>query len=231
MTFWNGEAYRMCTLGADPKQTFVVLGNVFLTSPEYQGFGRTDSAYLTDLYVAFLSRLPDSGGLTYWTGQLAQGMPRSILANSFLFAPEFSTTMQQVFGVAPSRAEVYMVLNLYGGLLHRLPDSGGFAYWVGQMRNAQCVGAAAVAQVIDQVSAQFIGSPEYASLNRTNSGYVQDLYYAMLQRGGDLAGFSFWVAQLGNGTLNRAQVRQQFLATPEMQAQINAVAAQGCLPP
>ena len=39
-------------------------------------------------------------------------------------------------------------------------------------------------------------SPEYASRNRTNSEYVQDLYYAFLQRGGDLAGFNFWVNAL-----------------------------------
>jgi len=121
-------------------------------------------------------------------------------------------------------------MNLYGGMLHRLPDSGGFAYWVGQMRSAQCVNATAVAQVIDQITAQFIGSVEYAGLGRTNSGFVQDLYYAMLQRGGDLAGFNFWVTQIANGSLPREQVRQQFLASPEMQAQINAIAAQGCLP-
>jgi hypothetical protein len=229
-TYWSGEAYRLCTLGVDPKQNFIVLGNVFLTSAEYSGLGRSDSAFVTDLYVAFLNRAPDGGGLAYWTGQLAQGMPRSIVANSFLFAPEFSTAMQQVFGTAPSRAEVYTVMNLYGGLLHRLPDSGGFTYWVEQMRAAQCVSAAAVAQVIDQITSQFIGSAEYAGLNRTDSGFVQDLYYAMLQRGGDLAGFNFWVTQRANGTLTRAQVRQQFLAASEMQAQINAVAAQGCAP-
>jgi hypothetical protein len=228
--FWSGEAYRMCTLGVDPKQNFVVLGNVFLTSPEYLAFGRSDSNYITDLYVAFLNRTPDSGGLAYWTGQLAQGLPRSIAANSFLFSPEFSATMQQVFGTVPARAEVYTVVNLYGGLLHRLPDSTGFAYWIGQMRAAQCVSPAAVGQVIDQISSQFIASPEYTALNRSNSGYVQDLYYAMLQRGGDLPGFNYWLTQLNGGTSTRAQLRAQFLASPEMQAQINAVAAQGCLP-
>ena len=85
--------------------------------------------------------------------------------------------------------------------------------------------------MIDQISSQFIASPEYTALSRTNSGFVQDLYYAMLQRGGDLPGFNYWLAQLNGGTRTRAQVRAQFLASPEMQAQINAVAAQGCLPP
>ena len=138
-TYWSNEAYRLCTLGVDPKQNFLVLGNVFLTSSEYLAFRRNDSNYVTDLYIAFLSRTPDSSGLAYWTGQLAQGLPRSIVANSFLFSPEFSATMQQVFGTTPARAEIYTVVNLYGGLLHRFPDTGGFNYWIGQIRAAQCV--------------------------------------------------------------------------------------------
>ena len=87
-----------------------------------------------------------------------------------------------------------------------------------------------MAQVIAEVLSQFVDSAEYAARNTTDSQYVEDLYYALLQRGSELAGFSFWVAQLTNGTMNRAQVRQQFLTSPEMQAQITAVAAQGCVP-
>ena len=63
--FWASEAARICALGVDPVQTFLVLGNVFVNSPEYQGFGRSDAAFVsTDLYVAFLGRVPDSGGLS-----------------------------------------------------------------------------------------------------------------------------------------------------------------------
>jgi len=50
----------------------------------------------------------------------------------------------------------------------------------------------------------------------------------LLQRGGDLAGFNFWVNQITSGAQTRDQVRQQFLQSPEMQTQAAAIAAQGC---
>jgi hypothetical protein len=87
-----------------------------------------------------------------------------------------------------------------------------------------------VTATINDVSGQFVNSGEYIGRGTSNSQFVDDLYYAMLQRGGDLAGFDAWVSQLNNGTLSRDQVRQQFLNSTEMQAQSAAIAAQGCLP-
>jgi alpha/beta superfamily hydrolase len=63
----------------------------------------------------------------------------------------------------------------------------------------------------------------------TNSQYVVDLYYALLQRGAETAGYNYWVGQLNGSSLTREQERQQFLTSPEMQAQSAAIAAQGCL--
>src|SRR5207245_1949881 len=107
----------------------------------------------------------------------------------------------------------------------------GYTYWTGQFQLSQCATnpTLAVQQQVDDVSAQFLNSGEYVARNRSNGEYVQDLYYAMLQRGGDLAGFNYWVAQLDAG-MTRDQLRQQFLTSPEMQAQSSAIAAQGCLP-
>ena len=48
-------------------------------------------------------------------------------------------------------------------------------------------------------------------------------------RGDDLAGYNYWVGQLNGGLLSREQVRQQFLASAEMQAQSAAI-AMGCRP-
>ena len=39
------------------------------------------------------------------------------------------------------------------------------------------------------MSGQIITSPEYLARATTNSQYVQDLYYALPQRGGDNSGF------------------------------------------
>ena len=92
--FWMGEANRLCLLGIDPKQAFLVLGAVFFNSPEYLGLNRDNNQFVTDTYLATLSRLPDAGGLAYWSGQIVSGLPRSIVLNTFLFAPEFNAAMQ-----------------------------------------------------------------------------------------------------------------------------------------
>ena len=129
--FWMSEADRLCALGADPKETFVVMANVFFNTPEYLAFNRDDNGFVTDLYNTFFSRLPDAAGLSYWLGQLAAGMPRNNVMNSFLFSPEFTTTMNAAFPGQTARAETYLVLNLYGGLFRRLADTGGYTYWTG----------------------------------------------------------------------------------------------------
>jgi hypothetical protein len=86
-----------------------------------------------------------------------------------------------------------------------------------------------VTATIDAVSSQFQGSAEFATRGTGNGQFVDDLYYAMLQRGGDMSGFNYWLGQLSAG-VTRDQVRQRFLGSPEMQAQSAAIAAQGCLP-
>ena len=230
--YWVSEADRLCGLGADPKEAFFLMANTFYNSLEYLAFNRDATGFVTDNYITFYGRLPDAGGLSYWTGQIAAGMPRNIVMSSFLFSPEFTATMNGVFPGRTARAETYLTLNLFGGFFRRLADSAGYTFWDGQFRTAQCNAspAAAVQGIIDTVSSQFLASPEYAARGTTNSQYVQDLYYALLQRGGDLPGFNFWVGQLTGGVQSRGQVRQQFLVSPEMQVQSAAIAAQGCLP-
>ncbi len=228
--YWLGEADRLCALGVDPKETFFLLADTFYNSPEYLAFNRDNSGFVTDLYITFFGRLPDYGGLSYWMYELTIGMTRNNVMASFLFSPEFKATMNGLFPGRTARAETYLTMNLYGGLLRRLADSAGYTYWDGQFRLAECGTnpASAVTATIDAVSSQFLSSAEYVARATSNSQFVDDLYYAMLQRGGDLEGFNFWVGQLIAG-VTRDQLRQQFLTSPEMQAQSAAIAAQGCL--
>ena len=189
----------------------------------------SDRQYVTDLYETFFRRSPDSGGLAYWTGQLAQGMPRSIVLFAFLFSPEFGSYMQGLFGNTSGRAESYAVVDFYRGFLNRLPDSDGFNYWLSRFRSAQCQGAAAVSSQVNSISSQFLSSGEYLNRNRTNRDYVADLYYAFLRRGGDLNGFNYWTNQLGSGSQTREQLRLQFLNSAEFQNRVTQVINQGCM--
>jgi hypothetical protein len=226
--YWEGEAARMQALGVDVKEAYMVMAGYFFSSAEYLAKNSSDSQYVTDLYQTFFNRAPDASGLGYWTGQLASGLPRSIVMYGFLFAPEFGQFMTGLFGNTTSRAEVYIVMDFFRGVLNRLPDSAGYAYWLGQFRAAQCAGAGSVYAAANSISAQFLYGSEYLGRGRTSSEYASDLYYAFLRRGGDLPGVSYWINRLNSAIETREQLRVDFINTPEFSARVNAVIAQGC---
>jgi hypothetical protein len=228
--FWQGQAASLQAQQASINETWFAMAMSFYGSAEYLAFGRDDAGFVTDLYTTFFNRPPDSGGLGFWTSQLAAGMPREVVLAAFMFSSEFATFAQAIFGNIGARAEVTMAGDFYRGLLARLPDSGGLTFWVNQFRTAQCTGAAAgVAAQANAISQQFLASGEYLSRARSNAQYVGDLYNAFLRRGGDLAGVQFWIQQLGSG-MPREQVRQSFAASAEFQGRIANVVAQGCAP-
>ena len=226
--FWESEATRMQGLGVDVKEAYMVMAGYFFSSSEYLAKNTSDTQYVTDLYNTFFNRAPDAGGLSYWTNQIAAGLPRSIVMYGFLFSPEFNTFMTGLFGNTGSRAEVYVVVDFYRGILNRLPDTSGFNSWLTQFRTAQCAGPGPVYTAVDQISSSFIYSSEYLGRNRTNAEYVGDLYYAFLRRGGDLAGVNFWINQLTSAAETREQLRRDFINTPEFNGRVNAIIAQGC---
>lgn len=227
LAFWQGEIERSQTLGVDVQEAFRVMAGQFFTSPEYLGRNTSGTQYITDLYHTFFNREPDSGGLSYWNGQLAAGSPRSLVLFHFLFSPEFASYMQGLFGNTASRGEVYAVIDFYRGFLNRLPDTNGFNYWLGRFRVAQCQGATAVVAEVDAISRQFLASAEYTNRRRSNRDFVADLYYAFLRRGGDLNGFNFWVNQLNSRT--RDQVRRDFIQSAEFQGRVQQIINQGCV--
>jgi glucose/arabinose dehydrogenase len=227
--FWEGEMVRLPSLGANVNETWYAMATFFYFSPEYTAFNRDDAGFVTDLYNTFFNRPPDGGGLAFWTGQLAQGMPREVVLVAFMFSNEFQTFTQAIFGNVQARKEVDTVGDFYRGLLSRLPDDGGFNGWVSQFRAAQCAGAGAVYAAVESISAGFANGGEYTARNRTNAQYVGDLYNAFLRRGGDLGGVQYWIGQLDGGVPRNA-IRQQFIASPEFSNRVNAIVAEGCVP-
>lgn len=229
LDYWHTEILRLQGLGIDIQEAFRVMAGWFFTSTEYLGKNPSDTQYVTDLYLTFFNRAPDSSGLGYWSGQLGAGLPRSVLLFAFLFSPEFGSYMQGLIGNTASRGEINAVVDFYRGFLNRLPDSSGFNYWLGRFRTAQCQGAAAINTEVNDISRQYLVSAEYIGRQRDNSGYVADLYYAFLRRGGDLGGFNYWVTQLNSGSRSREQVRQDFAQSPEFQSRVQQIISAGCI--
>jgi hypothetical protein len=226
--FWESEATRLSGLGANVNETWFAMATFFYFSGEYTAFNRNDTEFVTDLYNTFFNRGPDAGGLAFWTGQIAAGVPREIILVSFMFSNEFQTFTQGIFGNTAARKEVDTVVDFYRGALSRLPDTGGFNFWVQQFRTAQCQGAGAVNTQVESISSSFFNSGEYAGRGRTNAQFVGDIYNAFLRRGGDQGGVLFWIGQLNAGATRNA-IRQAFIGSPEFQGRVAAILAQGCL--
>jgi hypothetical protein len=190
---------------------------------------RTETEFVTDLYLTFFNRIPESGGLTYWLSQLSGGSSRDMVMYFFMFSSEFNDYMEGLYSDTSTRAEIYAVVDFYRGILNRLPDDGGYIYWLNRFRAAQCIGSAAVTTEVETVSSLFFSSPEYAARGRNNSQFVQDLYYTFLRRYASVSEVSYWVNELNSGARTREELRQYFIQSPEFQGRVAAMINQGCL--
>jgi len=225
--YWTNEILRIMNLGIYVGEGFQAEARLFFNSLEYLNKNTTDTEFVTDLYQAFLQREPDAGGLAFWVGEL-NCLTRDMLITQFAYSAEFQAYLSNQFGADTTRPENNMVNDFYRGILGRLPDDGGFNAWLQQMRLAQCSGAQAVKDLSYQISLLFVQSQEYTNRNRNNTQYIEDLYNAILRRGGDCAGFQAWITVL-NGGMPREQVLQFFTNSTEFQTRVDAVIAAGCL--
>jgi hypothetical protein len=228
--FWRADTERIAALGANVNEAWHAIAMAFFGGPEYASFGRDDWEFVSDLYRTFFNREPDAPGHSFWYQQLYNGLPRGVALSAFMFSPEFAGFAQSIFGNTTVRPEIDTVMDFYRGMLSRLPDSAGFAYWLQRFRAAQCQGAAAVIAEADAISAAFLHGGEYAARARTNPQFVGDLYNAFLRRGGDIVGVQFWLNHLLAGTKTREIERREFLASAEFAARVASIGAAGCVP-
>ena len=61
----------------------------FIFSSEYKNKNKSDKDYVTDLYIGFLGREPDMGGLNGWTDQIASGSTDLEIFNGFAGSQEW----------------------------------------------------------------------------------------------------------------------------------------------
>ncbi|MBC8030040.1 MAG: DUF4214 domain-containing protein [Pyrinomonadaceae bacterium] len=165
---------------------------------------RSDAQYVADLYLAYLQRGPDDGGLGWWTGQVP-GSGRANVCNAFEGSSEFATLVATLYGTATSDNERtdHFVNSFYLGAYGRNATSTELQ----QQRDAL---NAAAAQGLNQVQAEaesFGRSLFAAQVNDagiSNTQFVTNLYEAFLQRGPDAGGLGWWSGQasVGSGRQN-----------------------------
>jgi YD repeat-containing protein len=87
--------------------------------------GNAGQAYR--IYQAAFNRVPDNGGLKFWIQQMDNGMSLRDVAAGFVYSAEF----RALYGDNPTNAE--FLTKLYSNVLHRIPDQGGYDWWLGQL--------------------------------------------------------------------------------------------------
>jgi hypothetical protein len=159
---------------------------------------------------------------------MSQGYTRNMVITSFANSPEYKAILASYFGIDTTRPENNLLNDLYRGFLNVFPDADGFKYYLNLMRDAQCAGnPVALKNLCAQIAFTFTHSAQYAGRGRDNSGFVEDLYNAILRRGADAPGFLFWVGVLNGGT-SRDTVLQEFINGPEFQGRVQKVVDIGC---
>ena len=173
-----------------PLTTVGIPSDLFtLTSPHPDV--TANEAYLKALYWSTFTRAADPMGLKFWISQLTSGASsRTQVAASFYNSSENRLDQVTFF---------------YRYFLDREPDPSGGKYWVVQLQSGQDEGA---------VMSGFILSPEFTGQN-DNAAFVNTMYYALLGRSSDQAGFAFWSGQLDSNVLTRLQVLDEFLRSQE----------------
>jgi hypothetical protein len=81
---------------------------------------------VTRSFLAYLGRVPDPSGLSYWVGKIRSGRSMSWVNSALAASPEFARRQA-------SLTDSQFIDALYHDLLNRTPDSGGKAYWLGKL--------------------------------------------------------------------------------------------------
>lgn len=120
--------------------------------------------------------------LTYWEGRLNRTETNlSELFNSFFASPQY-------------QSQVLPIINLYQGILNRLPDEDGLMYWSTELANGVS---------LREISKAFGESPELAadfaglgggSGSQPTDQFISTLYGRVLGREPDALGLSYWLS-------------------------------------
>ena len=130
----SGFTYWMNRRGEG--RTIASISHSFATSSEFTNrYGNlSNSAFVDRVYQNVLGRPADSGGLSYWTGRLAAGVPRGQVMASFSQSSEY---------IAQTRNGSYVV-SLYESMLQQAPPSDVYTLFEAALANgATTLGAEA----------------------------------------------------------------------------------------
>lgn len=111
------------------------------------------------------------------------------------------------------------VYRIYQAAFDRVPDAGGFSYWLSAMDKGYS---------LNQVANFFMGNKEFIDMymsDPSDANFINQLYAHVLHRAPDAAGLQWWINNIH--AASRAEVLAMFTESPENQVQVMGVIQNG----
>jgi hypothetical protein len=178
-TFWT-------TALANGTQTRASMIDTFTTSGEFDRL----TAPMARLYFGTYLRIPDYGGLQFWTDEFRSGRRTLVqIGEAFATAPEFVAR----YGALSNRAFVNLV---YTNVLGRVADQAGSDFWTAELDSGRRTRGAMLTL--------FSEGDEYRVTRRAEI-YTTLLYAGMLRREPSSAEFASMIAAIKGGATVQSQ--------------------------
>ena len=169
----------------------------------------SNSDFVQLVYNNVLGRNADGDGLTYWSGQLDEGLSRGRVMLGFSDSPEYRSQAASVIAEWDTYGPV---ARLYQAYFLRAPDTDGLQYWT------------STTQPIATISQAFAESPEFATRygSLSNRAFVELVYENVIGRAGEAEGVNFWTSSLDGGN-SRGAVMVGFSESQEFIGRFRAL--------
>ena len=172
------------------------------------------SLFINNLFSQFLGRECEGQELDDWTARLTSGdNTASDLVISIMSGDEFNAQL----------SDQEFIDAVYGGLLDRIPDSSGSAYWLSQLSNGK---------TWEYILSKFIGSGEFGSICEElgiESGeldikllfFINNLFSQFLGRDTEGQELDDWTARLTSGDSTASDLVISIMSGDEFNTQLS----------
>ncbi len=166
-----------------------------------------DSRSVERLYLAYFGRLPDAGGLAFWTASMGAGTTLGQVSQQFSLSPEFRDT----YGDLDAAAFVALV---YLNVLDRPAEGEGAAFWTSEITSGRRTRGQVMIGFSD--SAEFKDSTGVVAdpLSGPDPRSVERLFLAYFERDADAGGLAFWQGAWDRGR-SLESISDAFTESPE----------------
>lgn len=162
---------------------------------------------------------------TYQTSLLGAGS--HAITASYSGDSNYQASTSAVFTQTVTATSVDAIIdNFYLSIFGRAADPNGHAFYVSEVQRLFNLGVDKRESLRVIAKSFFFYFPEYASYNKTDSQFIDDLYRTFFQRNADAQGKAYWLDQMAQG-LNREAVLLSFMFSPEFQAFMDGVLGTG----